>query len=117
MNKTEPARRAYIRLLTVYAIPDSCISLERCDLDLISELIKGGYLSGSPSTNEVGAVIGVCVTGITVEGRLFLERLNTEERESSIRHKMLKYLLPVIAYVAGLLSPVITDWLKSFLLK
>jgi hypothetical protein len=88
---------------------------------LASELITGGFLKGTfngygvGSTMPAGSIMCIMVTGITVEGRLFLQRLIAEEAEHSFRHRVFKYLLPVITYIAGQFSPVISDWLKSIL--
>jgi hypothetical protein len=114
MSNHESARRAYIRLLSEYSVSTAGASREQRDLDLSAELIDGGFLSGSPG-REDGTVAAVEVTGLTVQGRLFLQRLLAEEVESSFRGRTLKYLPIIIGYVAGLLSPVITDWLRSLI--
>jgi hypothetical protein len=85
------------------------------DAILSGELIEGGYLEGGVMRGADGTIVGSSVTGISVQGRLFLQQLRKEEREDSLVGKGRKWVPVLVGYLAGLLSPVITDWLKAVL--
>jgi H+/Cl- antiporter ClcA len=53
------------------------------------------------------------MTGITVEGRLFLQRLKKEEKEEGLWHKSRLVAGVLLGYIVGLLSPLFTEWLKK----
>lgn len=116
MNKqvsSQTARRKYIAILAAAAskVP------EKVDDEtlLTGELIEAELLTGGVARGGEGTIIACQDTGITVEGRLFLQRLQKEEREERLLIKSLKYAPLVIGYLAGLLSPLITEWLKKII--
>jgi hypothetical protein len=102
----------YIQLLSQYA--SSKPTEGAPSLTLLGELIDAKLLTGAP-LKMAGKTINVTVTGITVEGRLFLHRLREEERQDRLLHKSLKYVPILIGYIAGLLSPLLTDLIKTLL--
>jgi hypothetical protein len=107
----DTARRTYIRLLSQVAqtVPGNTNE----DTVLMGELIEANFLTGGVARDGNGHIMAVQETGITVEGRLFLQRLKSEEREEKLLHKSLKYLPIAIGYIAGLLSPLFTDWQRA----
>lgn len=109
----EKARRAYIRLLSKSAI--SSPTKTDADTALLGELIDAKLLLGGAARDSIGETVAAEATGITVEGRLFLQRLREEERQESLFHKSLKYVPILIGYLAGLLSPLLTDWIKTLI--
>jgi len=116
MNKAKTegtARRAYIRILTQYA--EAVPSKTDPETALLGELIDAELLTGGAARGSTGQVIAANATGITVDGRLFLQRLREEERQDRLLRKSLKYVPILIGYVAGLLSPLLTEWIKSLL--
>jgi hypothetical protein len=46
------------------------------------ELIEGGYLKGTTTYDENGIAADVAVTGMTSQGRLFLQKLRAEKKLS-----------------------------------
>ena len=109
----ETARRAYIRLLSTYAV--SSPTRTDADIALLGELIDAKLLPGGVTNDSTGKIAAAKATGITVEGRLFLQRLREEERQESLFHKSLKYIPILIGYLAGLLSPLFTNWIKTLI--
>jgi hypothetical protein len=115
MSTKETARHTYVRLLSQFADRLDSIPLDERDAVLCGELIKAGFLDGDPSEDNNGVVTGAVVVGVTAQGRLFLQRLKAEEREESLRGKAAKFGPLIIAYIAGLLSPILTDWLRALI--
>jgi len=109
----QTARRSYIAILSAAAskLPGKVND----ETVLMGELIEAELLTGGVGRGSEGTVIAFQDTGITVEGRLFLQRLQKEEREERLLNKALKYAPLVIGYLAGLLSPLMTEWLKKFI--
>ena len=79
--KGETPRQAYIRILQSQAKEPSV--LEEKDLIYAAELVRGKYLRGSAPDDEDGQPGSVGVTGITLEGRLFLQKLKSDEKDES----------------------------------
>jgi hypothetical protein len=108
----DSARRIYIRLLQRSAsnanLPDTP------DGAFSGELIREGYLTGAARPNEHGVITNAVVTGITVKGRLFLEKLRVEQRERSWLGRAKKFGLVALGFVIGCLAPVITALFKLF---
>ncbi len=107
------ARREYIRILAEHA--ETVPTKTDPETALLGELIEAKLLTGGAARGSTGQVIAANVTGITVDGRLFLQRLREEERQERVLRKSLKYVPILIGYVAGLLSPLLTDWIRSLL--
>ena len=112
-SRDETARRTYIRLLSEVA--SALPAKADHEKVLRGELIEAKLLTGGVARDGVGAIVVAEETGITVEGRLFLQRLREEERQDSLLRKSLKYTPVLIGYIAGLLSPLITDWIKKLI--
>ena len=60
---------------------------------------------------------GIGITGMTVEGRLFLQRLKAEERAESFIGKLKKPGTFVAGSVFGALATIIPDLVKLWLLQ
>lgn len=105
-------RREYIRLLQRSVDNFTPNPGEKRDATLIGELADAGYVKGKAVADTSGATRGAVSWGMTVEGRLFLRRLEKEMREESIWSRTKRWGLPVVAYVAGVATPVLSDWLK-----
>lgn len=110
---TEDSRPAYIRLLE----QNENFITDGVDQEtvLCGELVDAHLLSGGVARGGEGTIVASSATGITVEGRMFLQRLRDEEKQSSIMYKALKYLPILAGYIAGLLSPLLTEWIKSLI--
>jgi hypothetical protein len=73
-------------------------------------MIDSGYLRGTAirDASKGGMTVAAAVTEITLEGRLFLQRLKTEEEAASIAGR-LKANWPLFSGLVG----VIVGWLLS----
>lgn len=111
----ETERQTYIRLLSEASASGPKMAGEERDAALCGELIEGGYLDGDVIRDQDGCIVGSVVVGVTVQGRLFVLKMRQEEREASLRHKSLGYILILVGYIFGFLSPVLSDWLKALL--
>jgi len=109
----QTSRRKYIAILSAAAskVPEKVDD----ETVLTGELIDAELLTGGVGRGGEGTIIACQDTGITVEGRLFLQRLQKEEHDERLLNKALKYAPLVIGYLAGLLSPLITEWIKEFI--
>lgn len=78
-----------------------------------------GHVRGAVRRNELGVISGCVTTGMTVQGRLFLEELQRKEKEESWWGKFKTWGLPIISaivgYIVAIITPVLTDWLKTLL--
>jgi hypothetical protein len=112
-KKLPTARQTYIKMLSdrVSAIDSS--SAEQRGHFLWSELIASGYLNGVTKTDAMGLPTGNVVTSPTVKGRLFLQELTEKEFEDSLRGKLKSWSLPAIAYLGGIASAVLADFIKN----
>ena len=96
-------RREYIRLLQRSVDRFTPEAGQKRDATLIGELADAGFVKAETASDA---------SGVTVEGRLFLRRLEKEIREESFWSRAKRWGLPVLAYVAGVATPVLSDWLK-----
>ena len=116
-NETPP--QSYIRLLTESAEDTPQDVSDGRDAVLSGELIAAGYPTGDTLPNEDGSVVGSVVTGITVQGRLFLQQLIEQQAASTIRFKLAKAAPAVIAFALGqafaVVGPVLSDFLRKIL--
>jgi hypothetical protein len=106
------ARKEYIRILTRSVNAFTPQPGDKLNATLVSELSEEGYLKGKGSPNEHGVIERAASWGTTVKGRLFLEELEGKEREASFRRRIWKYGLPLVTYMAGLASPIVSDALR-----
>jgi len=105
-------RREYIRLLQRSVDHFTPEPGEKRDATLIGELADAGYVKGKAASDAYGVTRAAASWGVTVEGRLFLRRLEKEIREESFWSRAKRWGLPLLAYVAGVATPVLSDWLK-----
>jgi hypothetical protein len=108
-KEKETHRQAYIRLLSR---PPSSDHWDGSDLNLLGELIEADLLTGGATRGNAGTFLVATPTGLTVDGRLFLQRLEQEEKESKPMHKVLKLVPLLVGYIFGFLSPFATDLLR-----
>jgi hypothetical protein len=89
------------------------------DVILTGELIHAQYLVGGAPPDEDGHVVTVGVHGISVEGRLLLQRLRKEDFEESWRGFFSKHGSFAVGILFGALmtigSTVVGEWLKNLL--
>ena len=105
-------RREYVRLLQRSVDNFTPAPGEERDATLVGELAEAGYVKGKAMSDASGVTRGAASWGVTVEGRLFLRRLEKEIREESLRSRAKRWGVPVLAYIAGVATPVLSDWLK-----
>ena len=74
--------------------------------------MTGKYLDGMPLIDEQGLVRDISVRGITVEGRLFLQRLKAEEKAESFIGRLRKPGSFIAGTVFGALATMIPDLVK-----
>ena len=77
-------RREYIRLLQRSVDQFTPEPGEKRDATLIGELADAGYVKGTTASDATGVTRAAASWGVTVEGRLFLRRLEKEIGEESI---------------------------------
>lgn len=116
------ARKLYIDILSNFAkhaTPEPNAAGEKRIATLSGELIDAGHLSGATIRDEHGEIRGAVVTGMTVQGRLFLEELRRKEKDESWWGKFKTWGFPIIGalvgYIVAVVTPVLTEWLKTFL--
>jgi hypothetical protein len=116
--KCETPRQAYIRILQSQAKGPSV--LEEKDLIYAAELVRGKYLKGKAPENEDGQHVSVGVTGITLEGRLFLLKLESDEKAESWIGRLEKSSLFALGVIFGAVLTVLgnlgTEVLKAWLI-
>lgn len=104
-------KKSYLRILTSGLEQDS-------DAILAAELIDAGYGKGnvlltydapSPSPKNV------IWQGTTAKGRLFADELEKMIWQSSWRYRILMALSHTSAYSLGLITPIASAWLLSYL--
>jgi hypothetical protein len=115
MNRTskESANQSYIRLIN--RVPDPSESPEARDTTLLCELIEDDCLRGEAIRNEQSVPVDAIVFGATVKGRLLAQSLAKQAKEAGIVHKCRGFFVLTVGYIAGLLSPILTDWLRMLL--
>src|SRR5262245_33842345 len=94
-------RQEYVRLLRRSVDNFTPPPGEVRDATLVGELAEAGYVKGKTSSDASGVTRGAVSWGVTVEGRLFLRRLEKEIREESLWSRAKRWGVPVLAYVAG----------------
>lgn len=110
-SKQRKYREEYIEILTFVA--DNNNADGNFDVTLIAELIDSEYLKGGIARDEQGKVFHAQCYGITVSGRLFLEELREKARKEKASYKVLIIVYPIIGYIVGVISPVLSEWVKS----
>jgi hypothetical protein len=110
------ARSNYIDLLSDYAkhfTPARGAPDEKRESVLSGELIEAELLTGAVLRDADDEIRGASVNGITVKGRLFLDQLQREQREASVSAKLKKWGVPLLTYLAGVTTPILSDLLKA----
>ena len=110
-------RREYIRLLRRSVDNFTPAPGEEQDATLIGELAEAGYVKGKADVGRVRRNARRSSWGVTVEGRLFLRRLEREIREESLWSRAKRWGVPVLVNVAGVATPVLSDWLKMVFMR
>jgi len=113
LARMENPRKEYIRLLLRSVENFTPEPGELRDATLIGELGEAGYLKAKTIGDEYGVTRGAASWGMTVAGRLFLNQLQREERESSAWGRFKKWGVPLLTYLAGVATPVLSDFLKA----
>jgi hypothetical protein len=84
---------------------------------LANQLIKSGYLDGSPAIGGQGQIIKVAIVDVTIEGRKFCENLEEEIRNSTVGVKtgktLKKVLLILLGAIGGIVITVVTQWVLA----
>ena len=112
-KKPPTARQTYIKMLSDRVSAIDSLSAEQRGHFLWSELIGSGYLVGTVKTDARGLPVGNVIGPPTVKGRLFLQELTKKEFNESLRGKFKSWSLPAIAYLGGIASVVLADFLKK----
>ena len=110
------ARRAIIRIISDRSdLSKGHGSREAGEAAMTGELVDAGMLDGEAVRDESGLIVGAVVTGPTTKGRLLALDLLRQEREQSLWYRSVKYLMLLVGYIFGLLSPLLTEWLRGLL--
>jgi len=110
------ARQEYIDLLTAQSENFTPAPTEPNELRVatfLGELIDAGHLSGGTLRDQKGVIRAAAPRGMTVQGRLFLEQLKTEESKATLWARTKKWGVPLITYAAGVLTPILSDFLRA----
>lgn len=100
-KKIPTARQQYIKFLEMAA--------EENEELLIAELIESKHLKGAVRSTPEGGVAAARFDGITMEGRLFLQKLKKEESDESFSGRSKRYGLILLGVVGALLIDVVKD--------
>jgi hypothetical protein len=121
----ELPRREYIRLLSEYALDSKFKPSDERNILLSVELIKEHYLSGSyihvlpGPKGQNPSPICLIEPGITVKGRLFLQKLEKEEQDESCWGKLRKHLDSsidiLIGVIIGVAIPIAVEIIRELL--
>jgi hypothetical protein len=94
--------------------------LEEKDLIYTAELVRGKYLKGNAPEDEDGQHVSVAVTGITLEGRLFRQKLESDEKAESWIGRLEKSGVFALGVLFGavftVLANLATEVLKAWLI-
>jgi hypothetical protein len=80
---------------------------------LYDDFINNGYLHGASARNKDGIPDRYIITNMTVSGRMFLQELETEEKDSSFLGKAKKVGLFVGGWLLGLLTQAAIIFIKQ----
>jgi hypothetical protein len=112
-RKSSSARPAIIRIISSRSDLSSGDGAH--EAAMTGELVNAGMLDGEEIRDESGRIVGAIVTGPTIKGRLLALDLLRQEREQSWWYRSIKYLMLLVGYIFGLLSPLLTEWLRGLL--
>ena len=82
-------------------------------MQLAAELVDAKYLNGDTLSGQDGTVRDVALLGITVEGRLFLQKLKAEEEAASWLGVVQKHGAFITGSLVGAFVSVVPDLVKS----
>jgi hypothetical protein len=87
----------------------------KSDFRIFKELEESHYITGHIGTETMReAKYSITQVGFTTEGRLLMERLQREKKEKGFWAITWRWVGPVIGFIAGCLSPLLTDLLRTF---
>lgn len=112
-TKIETARQKYIRILRERSDHIDTWEEDAREGSLAGELIEAKYLSGTAIKNSSGEIVAAGVCGITVEGRLFLQKLEEQETADSVVGKSKRAIGFVGGFVLGVVTPLLSDLVQS----
>ena len=101
-KKPATARQIYIKMLSSRVSSIDSLTEEQRGHFLWAELINAGYLNGVVKTNASGIPVGNIISGPTVKGRLFLQKLQDRERKESAGGKLSRWILVVCSFIGGI---------------
>ena len=113
--RKDTARRAYIRLLRERVDSLDKLTPELRRTVMYADLIAAGHLDGVTSNDEYDFPKGNVIKGITVQGRLFLEELEKQERNDSVFGRISKFIIILGTFLAGIGSAIAIAFAKGFL--
>lgn len=107
----------YERILTHFAQPnDSSSEIDDADVPLLCELLEAKLLTGNTIKDKNGVSQVAAVTGMTVEGRLFLDKLREERQIWPPARKLFsKFIFWLWAALGTLVVGLATAWLCGLL--
>ncbi len=116
--KTQPTanakiswRHEYHRILTDgpnhFSEGDPITPEVQSDLDLMAELIDGGYADGNYSKDQSGNIDSVMWRGPTVSGRLFADELADWISRRTWKHRIKLALIAFFGWVVGHIQEII----------
>jgi hypothetical protein len=85
------------------------------EIQLVAQLIDDRYLTGDYVCDEDERPCNAVVTGITLTGRRYVEQLEEEHRGATPKGKIKKWAKYGLAYIGGVLTPVLTQALLKWL--
>src|SRR5580698_8128844 len=104
--KIPDARSRYVKFLGKMAADPS-------DEEIAAELMASGLVKEEPALNSAGKPIAGGKFGITVEGRLLLQRLGKEIEDESFLGQVKAKGGLIVAFLAGVGSELLTQYLSK----
>jgi hypothetical protein len=104
--KIPDARSRYVKFLGEMATDPS-------DEEIAAELVDSGLVKGEPALNSSGNPIAGSMYRITVEGRLFLQRLGREIEDESFLGQVKAKGSLIVAFLVGVGSELLTQYLSK----
>lgn len=116
MESVRPRLIAILNRIAASA-EDHVVFAEQATLDeirLVAQLIDDGYLAGKYVRNARGPCNAV-VTGITLNGRTYVEQLERDEKNATPKDKIKKWVVYALIYLGGILTLVLAQALIKWL--
>jgi len=83
------------------------------DEEIAAELVASGLVRGQTAPDSAGKPIACSMYGITVEGRLFLQKLRKEILEESFFGQVKAKSGLIVAFLVGVGSELLTQYLSK----